>query len=868
MLLSFQPIKDEHGKQIIPTVIDYSNKVACKIGNLSMSAWLSTYVPMIFANASNLANNLTHMCVDVNDMYKMYVRELDLALVYVELRNRFGYLTLYRASSQQLLFACYCGEITLTLAIKNMFESKIKQNDVRNICIVAPIDCLVTVEEPYKDEWKHINYAFKLGTFSYICLDGSILKCKSVGRGGKDLQVVDKFYITNKMPDLVKALSHQPTELIHCDNLLAAYNKTAESNMLSDRLTGNLLPVAKFGMTTALTDLHNTADIVVALAKTPRNDAVCATLSNDWLKRAVKHKLNKYPPEVTSDGKYEVQRLTTEATIKYQGDTWKGAKKTDLIYVIVEKVSRRPVSIISIGAQELNYITKRKDFIQNAIKSNKKLVIDLTLTFTKPDIDTALCAELIDKKSSIYSALNETSPEKYNEFLTYLATKPGRIGWIDLFDKEAELTTCCPATGLTFGDVFSAYNARCKQLTNMDTYYVTGVSDIEIRRINQPNTIVKVEQSLKEVECHSFNFPTVTAIIPTKNGNTKTYKGYAKFGFAILKNIEDEYDTFMLCTDKLYKSSEYKTYALCDYIFPSKPLHESIDSALASHEGGYQFTVSNAIYGKKLALPAGIDCYADVAKVVSTGKESTTSIISVKYSLGYVPNTIDEYNNLVKVEDQLKDLTDRNKTQVYSSYYDEDELLDEMDDFVDDEEYYDEYTDDYAEELAELESQNEDSYSDDDDYNDEDVEDDYSGEYADDNDDYYDESDDDYSDLLEEENNWESQRMLWLRQHPDLKSILRNNKEVYWFDAMHLMMLSDQPESANNIQFMETIWNSMLSKMGDCDPLELVGMMYDQLSDDSGSSGSDDAQTNNSDAASGNSSNDITDDNDDLFAGL
>lgn len=859
MLMSFLPIKDEHGKKIVPFALDCASTVRNKIGNAATRLWMSSYVPMIFANAPNLAERCEGLAVDCKGLYKLEVKDLNLTLVYIDLADRYGYLGLYESQTEKLLYLCYCGEITLTLSIKSMFvDAPSGSGGMKNVCMVAPIDSVITSEEPYKSEWEGMKVAFMLSSHSYVYMDGYILKCKRIGRQGRDLQVVDKFYVTNKIPELNKALSHEPTCLINCKQMLAGFGSDNNTRrILSERLLGQRLPIARMGMKTALSDTENDADIIAALALTPVNEAICATLSNDWLKRAVKHKLNKFPPEITSDGKYEVQRLTTEATIKYQGDSWKGAEKSDLIYVIVEKVSRKPVSIISIGKSELDDIKLRRATVKSTLSTHTPAIQHITLEFDSYAIDKVLITGFIDEDSSNMS--NFAIMRKF-----VVEYEGGSIPWRDFFNHEAVHSEKCAKALKTYtGNLISHLNVLSSASKNTFDFYMHTTEHKNdtfgrlTRSAEEPDTIhvYKLSRECKEMQPREFNFPTVTIIVPDKNGEKQTFEGKVKFGVALMKNVNNPDDNFMFYVERLHNlgvgRSAYGSLSLCDYIFPTYPLHEH---AVLNKECelGYQLIVSHAIYGKKFKdlykllgfHPAqnAERCLAIIARLTSTGINYEQNPFVSSLCLGYIPDTYEEYKELIKFDETFASMEDRNKTVLYtqnSLNYDDESLLDAM-----------EEDDDYSDLLEE----------------DEELEDDYDADGFDEADDVSEDNDellddmDNFEDEDDTDDEWATQRLLWLQRHPDSKYITDNGKEVYWFDIMHIMMKQDQPANANNIQLLETIWNSMLSKMEGYNAHDVMAMMYEQLKEDT----TDDGGQEDSTA----SANTLTDDDDDLFADL
>lgn len=842
----------------MPSALEYSRNAASKLSSNSVRCWLSTYIPLIFANAPNLAGKCTNLCVDCKGIYRMELTELSLVLVYIELPDRFGYLALYNSATKALLYLCYCGEITLTLAVKSMFDEHISGSALKNICMVAPIDCVITAEEPYKSEWSNFSHTLNLSSFSYVYLDGSILKCKRIGRQGRDLQVVDKFYVTNKIPELNKALSHEPTCLINGKLLVDGLSDSDDvAQRITDRLNGTKLPVARMGMSTALSDTENDADIVVALALTPENNAICATLSNDWLKRAVKHKLNKFPPEFTSDNKYEVQQLTTEATIKYQGDTWKGAEKSDLIYVIVERASRRPVSIISIGKAEFDYIKLRRHMVKSAIKDQRPYIEHINVDFETAGLDKLLMfACLQDMQNEL------CGKDRLSKFAT--DNPNAKVSWIDMLNEEVKMAVRGPAAGITFAGMLFDYRrlntSSRTELVERKVYMDDLGTDTPGRlsaTLRPKSTLAfTISRHYEPAKPHSFNLPTITITVPDHNGNRQTYEGKVKFGIALMKNVENPQDNFMTFVEKAHHAgvgqSKYNSFSLCDYLFPTMPLHEN-STYDSKYEHGYQLVVSNAIYGKKLKDAAKF-MYAEtnnteaglitVAKMTSTGYEVQGSSLGSTLSLGYFPDTYEEYCELIQIDDRFESLTTKHKTVMYTTAaIDDESILDDMDD------------DDYSDLL-------DDGFDDSDDDLDVDYDDgfdDGTGQTAEDDDSIL--SDEDaafYED--DEDDAWQMQRMLWLQNHPNSDCITDNGEKVYWFDIMHDMMKADQPDNANNIQLLETIWNSMLSKMQGYTAQDVMSMMYEQLkpSDDTSTGG----EADSSDAS------DLTDDDDELFADL
>lgn len=849
MLLSFLPIYDKNNEQLIPSVLDYANNISARLNLSSTRVWLSTYVPLIFANSQNLASRCANLCIDCKGIYKLEEPTLSLVLTYIELPDRFGYLALYNKAKEELLYLCYCGEITLTLAVKTFFQDYASSSDCKNICMVAPIDSIITSEEPYKSEWAKFRTSLMLSSHAYVYLNGSILKCKRIGRQGRDLQVVDKFYVTNKIPELVKALSHTPTCLINGKQLTESMTAGGMvADRLSDRLNGRSLPVARMGMATALSDTKNDADIIVALAKTKTQDAICATLSNDWLKRAVKHKLNKFTPEYTSDDKYEVQQLTTEATIKYQGDSWKGAEKSDLIYVIVEKKSRRPVSIISVGTNELSYIKRRREMLKYALKPDASPVVEnTTIEFdsyglTKQKL-TALVEGMKDylHKSAFW--------QEYSSNLEFDKT----VSWLDIFNEEAkQAETCADAASTITGEILKLKNrSTTSDSISMNVYMYKVGTDLAGRLTTNLSDNVEpvctINKHYVKAKAHDFNFASLTIKIPDKQGNIQTYEGKVKFGVALLKNTQSKADRIMMLSPKTQHrgvgNNADSSLSLCDYIFPTMPLHEQ-QTYDAKFEKGYQIIVSNAIYGKKFKDINNVIYTEDVnnnalalskmAKLASTGIEIPGSSYSSMLSLGYIPDSYEEYCELVKLDDQFDTYVDRSKTVMYSETSYDDSLLDDMDD-----DYSDLLEDESTGEYLEEDEQYDDTADDSD-------ESDY--------------SDDDYDEDTEEADNWQTQRIIWLNTHPNNKYIIVGDKQIYWFDIMHNMMLADQPTNANNIPLMETIWNSMLSKMAGYTAEDVMKMIYEQTSETD--------ETEGNDSASEEILNDITDDDDDLFADL
>ena len=718
--------------------------------------------------------------------------------------------------------------------------------------MVAPIDSIITAEEPYKSEYANFKTAFTLSSHSYVYLNGSILKCKRIGRQGRDLQVVDKFYITNKIPELNKALSHEPTCLIN--GKLVTDSLTSDDNTaqrLLDRLGGRSLPVARLGISAALSDMNNDADIIVALAKTKERDAICAHLSNDWLKRAVKHKLNKFPPEYSSDGKYEVQQLTTEATIKYQGESWKGAEKTDLIYTVVEKASRRPIAIISIGAIELEYVRKRVYSIKRALKDNAPVVNETTIEFETSGITKILLLNMIDHYD------HHEKLHNVDKLRGFVARYPNQsVSWLDLFQFEAQNAKKGSKQVVTLmSEILALKRVSTSSEVEIPLYIeTTGDHAGRVTSTLKSNArhYFTIKNRYVPAKPHDFNFPVLAVKIPDDNHNMQTYIGYVKFNVALLKNINEPADKFMVYTAQTEHRGAgywaYNSFSLCDFIFPSFPLHENTQYD-QKVEKGYQLVVSNAIYGKKFKDAGKVlqgqdgttmeEAFGTVAKLVSTGIEIPGTTYSSELSLGFLPDTYSEYLELCAYDDKFEAVTDKHKTVMYTtSSFDEESLLDEMDDAdyddlleeaYSDEEEYNGFDDEDYEEVGQTDSDEEEQYEED----------------------YMDDEDDDA---------WQMQRMLWLQNHPNSDCITSSGENVYWFDIMHDMMKVDQPDNANNIQLLETIWNSMLSKMQGYTAQDVMSMMYEQLkpSDDTVSYEPTNATPNN----------DLTDDDDDLFADL
>lgn len=870
MLLSFLPIKDEQGRKVMPHALDMADTVRSSVGVTASKIWMSTYVPMVFANAPNLAPKAQGMCVDCKGMYKMEIEELNLVLLYIELADRFGYMCLYNSSTTQLLYMCYCGEITLTLAVKNMFANGPSgHGPLKNICMVAPIDAVITSEEPYRSEWISFNTSFMLSSHSYVYLNGSILKCKRIGRQGRDLQVVDKFYITNKIPELNKALSHDPTCLLNANQILSSLSSNKDTaQKLVDRLSGKTLPLAKMTVATALSDTENDADLIVSLAKVPQNDTICATLSNDWLKRAVKHKLNKFPPEFTSDGKYEVQQLTTEATIKYQGDTWKGAEKSDLIYVIVEKVSRKPVSIVSIGKQELETIKLRRYNLKSVLGSHKKVVEHIYIDFDNFGLDRILMTGFIDDHEG------NTNKDGMRAYVTEYPSNT--VAWRDFFNHEAVIASDTADDCKTFtGEILEQRktNRFDNEYAERELYMYKN-TEPTFGRITTTNSdctkhICTIKREYEEAQPRSFNFATITITMPDKNGVRQTFEGKVKFGVALMKNVNDRNDNFMLYAEKCHHygigNSRYRCFSLCDFIFPNFVLHES-SVYDTDAEKGYQLVVSNAIYGKKFKDTAKFllqhksrnigRALAEVAKLVSTGINYEPNPLTNALSLGYLPDTYEEYCELAKLETLYSDIEDRSKTAMYTASslsYDDESLLDAMED--------DDYSDLLDEDTADDEEYLDDGF-DDAEYDEPDSEED---------EELLDQMDDTFQEEEMAEEEWQTQRLLWMQRHPDSIYITNNGEKVYWFDIMHNMMKTDQPGSANNIQLMETIWNSMLSKMEGYNAHDVMAMMYEQLkatSQDDDTSTTDTSGTAGASLTTADDTSGLTDDDDDLFADL
>ena len=857
MLVSFVSDKTQ-----IPTIYEYSQMSAQYINEASARMQLSTIVPMIFANSENLAPYLTNYCVECNGILRADVKQLNLSLIYVELPNRYGYLLLYKTNPLTLLYAVYCGEITLTLAVKNIFENK-NNGGCRNFCLVAPIGSVVTAQEPYATQWNNLRDSFVLSSFSYINLNGNILKCKRVGRQGRDLEVVDKFYINNKIPDLQKALSNEPTCLI--DKRLLV-NKIQNNKYAMQQLSGKRLPVAHLAITTALSDIHNNADLIVAIANTPQQDGICARLTNDWLKRAVKHKLNKFPPERTSDGKYDVQQLTTEATIKYQGDTWKGAEQTDKIYLVTEVKTGRTLHCISIGKNELYYLNKRLELVQLAISQSEDVIENIQIELINESISKKLLGNVIVETyyseqhgAAVYEALGDSS----------------EVLWKDLFEQEFNCMNVQSTKRLTVTSEILTQRkvAKADELEKQCIYFGTDGSISK----TTGEYIGTISRTFSKAKSHSFNFPTITVKI-----KDKTYKGSIKFGFALLKNIEDNDDTFPMCVPAVTTIGRFGTLGtltLSDYVFCSWKLHDAVDIE-EKWLYGRSVLISQGIYGKKYtqigskfrfgdAIVAAnatstakaaatkvattiTTAFSSISKAVSTGIEQNNTLSS-ELSLGYLPDTYEEYQSLI-AEDTIY-VNNKANSKATITIVDEDDLLDQMEDL-----------DELDEELlAEMDDGDDDDYYEDD-FNDDELGTDDNPEDSDDFDDLGDFDEDDLDDS--ESNNWQLQRTIWLSRHSTDKFIVHDNEKVYWFDVVHILMIQDQPENADNIDLLKQVWQSITSKMTDYSEEEIINMMFEQIKSETEGVNSSSTDAPSAEASVLPQQSDITDDDDDLFADL
>lgn len=841
---------DYNTNNAITHILDYA-KTGAHISGVSTDMLFADLLPLIIANSPNLASKLTNTAINSCGVHLAESSPISgnkLEAVFVELENRFGYLCLYEFNNKKLLYASYCGEITLVNAIKTIFRGEGHSSTQKNICIAAPIDCVITQEMPFKEHCGHGLPILHLSSYSYLNLNGHILVLKRIGKSGRDLQVADKVYITNPIQELRKCFEHNPEGLINCAALSTAIaNATGIQLSLVDRLTGKTLPLARKVCTAPLTSIHSEADYIAALAETPEAESHCARLSTDWLSRAMKHKLNKFTPEVTTDGRYSVQRLTTEATIKYQGDTWKGASKKDSIYIVTSTKTNAIKTIIAINADELVQVLELISNKRRCIHSTEwARVYHFTFEFDRPGM------LLSDIKSILRHYASTNREDTYIDwsniakpFLSY--SDDTVIPWKELLISEFNNRE---KHGSILSTVVYGITMRSLQECSKKSTYIVHpkTTSADISLTENGNLIKQDEQKLTEItlsytselsEVASFNTSTLTIVIPNESGGSDTYTGYVKMGYSLVHNVNDKNDEFGVCVrnttygslENLFIKGSGNNHILraTDYLFASAALHENELTFNRLHTSGA--VVNKAIFGKKLMVfshstPEEIE---QVLKMVSTGRMISPTIAD-KYSLGYIANTEEEYKTALKVEEAYEKIVTNNSIYLPKTIQiveDDDDLL--MDDILDDEEeFYEEEEQDDVE------------------YTDEDL-----AELID---------DDDTADG--NDSTWTVSRLAWLNSHPDSVYIVEEDKQVYWFDVMHILMQADQPESAGNIAILQQVWQSIKSKMSDVSEKEIIKMMYDNINSETGEEEAGDTDTGADDASS------LVDDDDDLFDDL
>lgn len=894
------------------------------------SVLLSSVIPLLVVNSNSLADRLHNYMIDCAKLYRKTGTDTDtnttFDVIFAEQPTRYGYLLLYINS--ELKFAIYCSEITIAMAVKSILRVNLPASRIvfHDFVLKAKLNTIITQQEPFLSEltnFLNAGCSLALASYTYINISGTVIKCSRVGKAGRDLCVVEKTTLNSKIADLNKALTKPAQGLLSIASFTAGLQNLKKEPAVLNLITLKL-PVSRLLCATPLSELKNEADIIVALASMREDEAPCVHVSASWLKNAAKHKLNKLPSKITSNGRFEVQRLTAEASIKYSGLCWKGADKSDLIYVISDITTKQIKACISIGAHELNYIVEYIKEI-DARFENKEYIYDITFDFKNNDMTPLITQSGFSK--SVYTINHMTN-------------------------SEADT-------------VLKLINAK----------FVNNSHDLS-QKFTRP--LYTIEFSKFTLRPRSFNFPKITII---KLG--ETYEGFLKYNYTLMKNVNDTADKFILDLTPMLDikldgskniiSSDFRPkYAynhniataftafardyhfsdmlLCsgmlkDYRGNVKDYHCEVNNILgyAGNSMHIIYTqkymaVTKAIYGKRIEslfnatyeaytgfrsfLPIWIDfspaettvIYKILNILVATGQLVGDASISssslspqefAKYAqivasdlqLGYICDTYEEYLGLVDLQYKFDTLISNTieiaapTTISIDDVDDEDIEIDDVDMDEDedesDSEISDEDTiidDDILDEEAAADAMLEDVDLDDDDLLDQ-LDDellssyDENTEIGDDielsDDIEIDESgfeDDEVIDKVslnsDESSNWKMYRQMWLQSHPNSANVTINGEVVYWFDAAHIITMEDQPAISNNIAVLETIWKGMLENMPDVNSESLIQMIYDSVNGADGEGAASDIDTTRDDSVPPISTDSLVDDNDALFSGL
>ena len=883
--------------------------------NNGAAAVIGGPIALLIANSSNYADLVSPKFIDATEVYAVSTTDngTKIKVVLAYQADRSAYIAVYnvntRLDSAALVYATYIAEISILLNLRDIFKSTRSYVGTRKD--VAPYVKAGQVILVNSDGYRNTdsitttlatiireNLLISACSKKYIVVNNIVLGCIGTGRAHKDLQVESKSFIGTKIPELSELLTKTPTGLLDLKTFVAALKNNRQASDYYNNHLGMLRPT-HIAMTTALSDLQNTADIIVALIKTPESDAICTHLSAAWFKRAVKQKLTRYPIEVSSDGKYDVQRLSTEATIKYPGQSWKGARQDDYIYVVTHH--GRPdkiVGCIGVDASDIKSIILRRDKFKSHLEKNTQYCnIDIDIT-TKQDIELkrfmyacdqyelipTFCDNLyrvfeyyrteclhcskevlkeqygidVDKyKNSISHTASELEHIKVSveEMLTYITLLINNKHVCDLFGS------CCnfyfsmlnpTDTVLYKGEKssLSSLNYAAKEILQGQTEPASFIIDGDYVRLNITLTPEKIKP-------HSFNLPAINLVI-----NGYVLKGIIS-GEQIILN-DKNYHYYAMHIDNIIYDKGHPSlpsvlrqnirkpiYSFSDYIFPMDYLYDSMRTREYNKLG--TISVRQAIYGKSFeSFTSNSDEYEDA--IVFTGLPYLCRIkqmLPVFNYFGKYFSTYEEYLNIVAQEAEYDKCLSGSTTVV---------TLQSAKTMPSDEEFDDMDLDDMDIELDEQDTPYADEVDMDVDMDDTDgLDEDISIDIED-----LEEGSDDAA--------WSFNRQSWIATHPNDAYIEGENGKIYWFDVLHTQMKADHEATGeqlpfNDIQVLYSVWQNILKGMPNVSELELLRMMYD-TDDGDGDGGDGDGTTPNDELETPTDTGITTDDDDDLFADL
>lgn len=363
--------------------------------NSQAGALIGGPLALIIANSTNYADLVRTKFIDTTELYCVSVidNNNEIKAVLAGQADRTYYLVIY--NNNNLVCTVYITEINVLIVLKEVFTGRVGFSSTRrDIAPYVKLDRIIGINTRLDVDLDTetiksiVNQRLMLSCCSkkYLVINNMVLTCIGIGRAHKDLQIKSKSYLGQKIDELVELFDKAPTGLLDLDTFVANIrNNAAAQKYLIEN--GDKLRPAHIALITPLSDIENTADIIVGLISTPEEDALCARLSSAWFKRAVKQKLTRFPIETTTNGKYDVQKLQTQATIKYNGQTWKGARKTDDIYVITHHDKPNSIiGVIGVDPKDIARIMHHSKIIKNDIEHKSTYTnVNINIT-TKHDI--------------------------------------------------------------------------------------------------------------------------------------------------------------------------------------------------------------------------------------------------------------------------------------------------------------------------------------------------------------------------------------------------------------------------------------------------------------------------------------------------